>query len=76
MSILQVPGGHSVQNGGGNMFGQNKCFLWFPMYCAYLNLRVCVIVRLSWRGGPKICWIIGGQGQPLKPIRDILMFWG
>ena len=34
---------HSVQLGFWYWRGQNICFLWLPMYCAYLNFRVWVI---------------------------------
>ena len=34
---------HRVQLGFGCVRGQNMFFLWLPMYCAYLNFRVCVI---------------------------------
>lgn len=32
VSLCCVCGGQSVQNGVGNLVGQNRCFLWFPMY--------------------------------------------
>lgn len=34
---------HSVQVGLGYFCGQNKCFLWFPIYWVGLNFNIWVV---------------------------------
>jgi hypothetical protein len=53
---------HSVQLGFWNWRGHNICFLWLPIYCAYLNFRVWVIcvsgTRLLFQKWLESFWLI------------------